>query len=452
MMFQRRVTGVLILAAGSLIGLSAAVVVPLAWQENLEGLRRTVRGIAATGALSIDGDLHEKIPADPSALGDPLYRRLQNRLRQILGVNPGIRYVWTMVPGREPEELIFVGDVGGAAPQPGLAYRISGMPALLAGFQGPSADERPVKDPWGISVSGYAPIRNSAGKAVAVLGVDVYGKQLYEFRRRCRLLLGILLGAGILAAVGVGWLLGRWIAHPLDRLVHGMRRVGTGELSHEVTLTTGDEFQEAAWAFNRMTKALASARKELRESLLHAVRSLMTALEAKDPYSRGHSESVTQYAVEIAKAMAKSPQEIETLSRLAMLHDIGKLGIHDAVLQKPAPFTPEERRAMQQHPAIGAKILSPLGLAPEELALIAHHHEREDGSGYPAGLGRPQISDLVAILSVADAYDAMTSHRPHRSAMKPDEALAELRRAAGTQFRPEMVEALAYVLRQQGTP
>ena len=451
MTFQRRVTLALILAIGSLILLVASVVYPLAYRENLEGMRQMVRGIAATGALSIDGDLHEAIPPNPSAAALPAYQELQNQLHKILGTNPGLRYVWTMVSSAKPDEMFFVGDVGGAEPKPGLAYKASRIPELLAGFQGPSADRYPVKDPWGISVSGYAPIRNKAGKVVAILGVDVYGKQLYDFRRRCQILLGVSIGLGIFAAVLLGWLLARWIAHPLDQLVHGMRRVGVGELSHEVDLATGDEFQEAAGAFNRMTKALSAAQRNLRESFIKAVRSLMTALEAKDPYTRGHSESVTEYAVQIAKALAKSPQEIETLNRLAVLHDIGKIGIHDAVLQKPASFTPQERQTMQTHPTIGAKILAPLGLSPEELALIVSHHEREDGSGYPQGLDRSKISDLVAIVSVADAYDAMTSHRPHRSAIKPQQALEELRRAAGTQFRPEMVEALAYVLQQQGT-
>jgi len=451
MTFQRRVTGVLVLVIGSFILLAASVVTPLAYRENLEGMRQMVRGIAATGTLSIDGDRHEAIPPNPSAVTLPAYQELQNQLRKILGTNPGLRYVWTMVPGKQPDEMLFVGDVGGAEPKPGLAYKASRIPELLAGFQGPSADRTPVKDLWGISVSGYAPIRNKTGKVVAILGVDVYGKQLYEFRRRCQIFLAVSLGLGIFAAVLLGWLLGRWIAHPLDQLVHGMRRVGAGELSHEVKLATGDEFQEAAGAFNRMTKAFSVAQRNLRESFINAVRSLMTALEAKDPYTRGHSESVTEYAIQIAKALAKSSREIETLNRLAVLHDIGKIGIHDAVLQKPSFFTPEERQAMQVHPTIGAKILAPLGLTPEELALIVSHHEREDGSGYPQGLDRSKISDLVAIVSVADAYDAMTSHRPHRPAMKPQEALEELRRAAGTQFRPEMVEALAYILQQQST-
>lgn len=446
MTFQRKVTLVLIVVNMTLTCALAGLTYPRLFNEQFEWLRTKVRSTAATGILSIDGDLHQTLPADPSAIALPAYRKLQTQLRKILGANPGTRYVWTMVKSEKSGETIFVGDVGGARSKPGLRYDASVAPQLLAGFDGPTADRSPVKDPWGISISGYAPIRNQAGQVVAVLGVDVYGKELYIFRRRFERLLILSLALGLLLAILLGGVVARWIAKPLASLIHGMRRVETGALTHEVTLTTGDEFQEAAAAFNRMTAGLRAARDELRESFIKTVQSLMHALEAKDPYSRGHSVSVTRYATQIAQALGKSDREIETLNRLTMLHDIGKIGIHDAVLLKPGSFTEEERRSMQEHPSIGGKILAPLGLSSEELALILGHHEREDGSGYPQGLDRSQISDLVAIVSVADAYDAMTSHRPYRHAMKPEEALKELRRVAGTQFRPEAVEALALIV------
>ncbi len=449
MTFQWKVTWVLSLSTALLISAGGMALYRRISQENLEGTRRMVQGIAATGALSIEGDLHERIPPDNSALSTPEYKILQRQLKKILGANPGLRYVWTMVPSGQPGKLRFIGDVGGGRPKPGLLYEASNIPELLSGFQGPSADRYPVKDPWGTSVSGYAPIRNSAGKVTAILGVDLYGKQLYLFRRRFQLFLAASLAAGILFAFLIGGLIARWIAHPLDQLVHGMHRVASGHLTHEVRVSTNDEFQEAASVFNRMTKALARAREELKGSFIKTVRSLMSALEAKDPYTQGHSVSVTQYAEEIARAMGKTAPEIETINRLAILHDIGKIGIQDAVLQKKATFTPEERKAMQDHPVIGSRILEPLGLSSQEMALIVSHHEWEDGRGYPQGLDRSKISDLVAIVSVADAYDAMTSHRPHRPAMKPAQALAELQRGAGTQFRPEAVEALAYLLEQK---
>ncbi len=439
----------ILLTTAFIFSFTAGVVYHRIFRENLQEARQMVLGIAATGALNVDGDMHEKIPADPSALTDPAYQKLQDQLQKILKANPDLRYVWTMIPGDKPKQTIFVGDVGDAKANPGMRYDATQAPALLKGFQMPSVDLRPVQDNWGVSISGYAPIRNMTGKTVAVLGVDLYAPQLRQFEAKFRYFVAVSMAVGVLFAVLVGFMVSRWISHPLAHLVQGMRRVKAGNLHHEVFLDTQDEFQEAATVFNQMTTSLREARDELKLSFLKTIQSLMSALEAKDPYTRGHSESVRQYAEKIAKVLRKSAQEIQTLNRLTILHDIGKIGIHDEVLLKPGPLNEEERKSIEKHPLIGSKILAPLGFTPDELALIISHHEREDGTGYPHGLDRSKISDLVAIVSVADSYDAMTSHRPHRRARRPAEALEELRRGAGTQFRPEVVEAMAVVLQQQ---
>ncbi len=451
MRFRRKVTVLLILIQVGLIGILASLVYPRLYWEQLESLRRRVTSIAATGALSIDGNLHRSIPADPSSASLPAYQQLQTQLKRILAANPGIRYTWTMVRSPVPGQTFLIGDVGGGGSKgPGRPYDASGIPDLWMGFEVPTADRQEVKDPWGVSISGYAPIHDSEGQVVAILGVDVYDQQLYLLRQKFLIFLVVSLTIAVGAGFGIGSWVALGIANPLDRLVHGMRRIEQGHLNHEIRLLTGDEFEEAAAAFNRMTQALQASRAQLRAAFLKTIQSLISALEAKDPYTRGHSVSVVSYATEMAKVLAKSSSEIETIERLSVLHDIGKIGIHDATLQKPSALTPEERQSMQQHPVIGAKILGPLDLSPEELDLIVSHHEWEDGTGYPQGLTRPQISDLVAIVSVADAYDAMTSHRPYRHTMTPAEALAELRRTAGTQFRPEAVEAMAIVLEKKG--
>jgi len=450
MRFQRKIALLLIAVQAGVILLLSALVYPRMAGEQMDNLRQRVTGVAATAALSVDGDLHQTIPPHPSAIDSPAYQKLQSQLRQILAANPGLRYVWTMVRSRRPGETLFIGDVGGGKKQPGRRYNASRIPDLWEGFRSPTADRRSVRDPWGMSISGYAPIRNSAGETVALLGVDVYDQQLYALQERFKRFLLVSLGLAVLAGLVTAALLGRRIARPLQQLVAGMQRVGAGHLNEEVLLKTGDEFEEAAAAFNRMTRDLAASREELHAAFLNTVQTLVTALEAKDPYTRGHSVSVTRLATGIGQAMSRSPQEIETLSRLAVLHDIGKIGVQDATLQKPSGLTDPERQSMQQHPVIGARILGPLKMPEEELALILNHHEREDGSGYPRGIGRSDISDLVAIVSVADAFDAMTSHRPYRPPMKPAEALAELRRCAGSQFRTEVVEALAVVLGETG--
>ena len=451
MSFQRKATVLILLLEAGTVLLLAGLTYPRLYLEQQESLRRSVTGIASTAALSVDGDLHASIPPEPSSASLPVYQQLQTRLKQILSANPGIRYVWTMVPGRKPGETLFVGDVGGSGSKvPGRPYNAAAIPDLWEGFKVPTADRKEIRDPWGVSISGYAPIRNRDGQAVAVLGVDVYDRELYRLRQGFVRFLLISLPVVLLLALGMGAWAARRIARPLKRLAAGMKQVEQGDLDQQVEISTGDELQEAAAAFNRMTRGLQAARAELRAAFLKTIQSLMTALEAKDPYTRGHSVSVVGYASEMARVLAKPAREIEMLERLSLLHDIGKIGIHDATLLKPASLSPEERHSIQQHPSIGAKILAPLDLSPEELELIASHHEREDGTGYPKGLDRSKISDLVAIVSVADAYDAMTSRRPYRQAVQPAAALAELRRMAGTQFRPEAVEALAIVLEKKG--
>ncbi|MBI2877087.1 MAG: response regulator [Candidatus Tectomicrobia bacterium] len=181
-------------------------------------------------------------------------------------------------------------------------------------------------------------------------------------------------------------------------------------------------------------------------NLLDTLRALVNTLEAKDHYTREHSQRVTQWAVEIAQEMGCSLEEIETLKFAGFLHDIGKIGISDAILGKPDQLTAEEFSTIKFHPLIGEKIIAPLGLLPPEREIIRHHHERWDGTGYPDGLAREEIPLLARILAVADAFDAMTSDRPYRKARSFCDSLLELERAGGTQFDHQVVMAFKRVL------
>lgn len=179
----------------------------------------------------------------------------------------------------------------------------------------------------------------------------------------------------------------------------------------------------------------------LYNSLVDTLQCLVTTLEAKDRYTQRHSERVTGFATRIAKAMSCTEEEIECIRFAGLLHDIGKIGIHDAVLQKPDRLTEAEYSLVKTHPIVGENIIRPLGLLPIESAIVRNHHERWDGQGYPDGLTGREIPLLARILAVADAYDAMTSDRPYRSAKKTDEAMDELRRCRGSQFDKTVVQA-----------
>jgi len=177
-----------------------------------------------------------------------------------------------------------------------------------------------------------------------------------------------------------------------------------------------------------------------RHNGLSAVYALVSTVEAKDPYTYGHSRKVNTYAVALAEAAGLSPEEVSRVSTAALLHDIGKIGIPDRVLNKKSKLTKEDWEAIRSHPRLGATIVGNIPNLAPCVSTILHHHERWDGSGYPEGLKGEQISTEARILGIADAFEAMSAARPYRPALCNEKVMRELRRGAGSQFDPELVE------------
>ena len=176
-------------------------------------------------------------------------------------------------------------------------------------------------------------------------------------------------------------------------------------------------------------------------SLVSALKSLVNSIEARDSYTKQHSERVTDYALQIAGIMGLSEDDKNAIGFGGYLHDIGKIGVRDTVLLKQGVLTSEEVDEIRLHPVIGDNIISPLKFFPKEKSLIRGHHERFDGSGYPDGIAGDDIPVIVRVLSIADTFDAMTSVRPYRSAKSHQAAVKELVRCSGTQFDGEIVSA-----------
>lgn len=190
---------------------------------------------------------------------------------------------------------------------------------------------------------------------------------------------------------------------------------------------------------------LAVLQDNLRQATLDTVRVLVNALEAKDPFTRGHSDRVTELAMALARSMKLDDSGTELLRYAGILHDVGKIAIDLSVLSKPGPLTCEEMDRLREHPVIGEQILKPLAFLAAARLPIRHHHERYDGGGYPDGVGGSDLTLETRILTVADCYEAMTGRRSYRPTWSHERAVAELQRCAGTQFDPKVVAAFAEI-------
>ncbi|MEW6522202.1 MAG: HD domain-containing phosphohydrolase [Bacillota bacterium] len=204
-----------------------------------------------------------------------------------------------------------------------------------------------------------------------------------------------------------------------------------------------EEIEYLATVAGQVGLALENARlyASLRQYYLSALQALAAALEAKDTYTRGHSVRVARLAQACARVLGLSDEEQEQIHLAALLHDIGKIGVPESILSKPGLLELAEWDEVKSHPVVGVRIVEPAGFHPQVVAAIRHHHENYGGGGYPDGLAGKEIPLLARIISVADAYDAMTSDRPYRRPRTAEEAMEELRRGAGRQFDPLVAEA-----------
>jgi len=188
------------------------------------------------------------------------------------------------------------------------------------------------------------------------------------------------------------------------------------------------------------TAKLQQAYRILKKAHLDSVKILAEAIDAKDPYTRGHSDRVKRMSLKIAYQLGFAEERLESLEYGALLHDIGKIGIRDEVLQKPGALSPEEYQHIQEHPLIGVKIVEGIDFFKDMIPVIRHHHEHFDGSGYPDGLAGEAIPLEARIIFVPDAFDAMSTLRPHRRAMPLEDVLMELDKGKNKQFDPQVLE------------
>lgn len=250
-------------------------------------------------------------------------------------------------------------------------------------------------------------------------------------------------------ALAGGYLLSRLMTSPLLKLADTAKQIAAGDYSARVGTENITEIGTLAETFNLMggkieeqIAKLAKAAEENRELFVGTVKALAAAIDGKDKYTRGHSERVSRISVAIGRRLGLGEEELDTLRMSALLHDVGKIAIDDAILKKPAALTDEEFAIMKTHPQRGYKIMSQIPAMKDYLPGMYMHHEMVNGKGYPQGLTGDQIPLQAKIVSVADTFDAMTIDRPYQKGMELEPALERLRSFVGTRYQSDVVEAL----------
>jgi ribonuclease P protein subunit RPR2 len=227
------------------------------------------------------------------------------------------------------------------------------------------------------------------------------------------------------------------------------RKLDQADAAHSQLLRYADDLRTTFTAERRRAEQLRGALDALELASIATVRALATAVEAKDAYTGGHLSRVTAYGIEACRALGGDLAATPGLEYAFLLHDLGKIGVPDAMLNKAGPLTDEEWALMREHPAIGLRILEGVPRMDAVRAVVYSHHERWDGAGYPEGLKDEQIPLAARVFAAVDAFDAITTDRPYRAAVGVEEALRRLRGAAGSQFAPDAVEAIHQVDRER---
>lgn len=288
----------------------------------------------------------------------------------------------------------------------------------------------------------FTPIEDLEWALVVQLNSQVAFKPVQTMWNRS---LVILIFATLIAVI-TGIFFANTISKPLSTLTKATNIIAEGKFDQPIIITSKNEIGVLADRFNWMSSEiqkfivnLKDAARKNKDLFISSIRMISAAVDEKDPYTRGHSEKVREYSVEIARVLGLSPEQIEKIAISAILHDVGKIGIQDSVLNKAGTLTPEEFEIMKQHPEKGAYIISPINELSDIIPGILYHHEKWDGTGYPRGLKEEAIPLTARIIAVADTFDAMTSDRPYQKSMEVDYVFKLLFDWAGKRYDADVV-------------
>jgi HD-GYP domain-containing protein (c-di-GMP phosphodiesterase class II) len=410
------------------------------WADAADSLQQAA-ATAAVGAHA-DGLDQLRTPADQVR---PAYHRLKAELREIYHSNHFEREGrWSRMAvvryDRDRSTMTLVartdsdGDIGRVQPVEDAVYRcVARREAVVQEAVDDGVD-------WLVA---YAPLKQKDGPGFYMLKLE---RNTAPLRRELLNHLGtIVLAAlaGLLLASLSGWFITEQITQPLRAFVDVMRLMqSTGDFDMKIDLHPEDrDMSVLEYTFQALVRRMQDSREREEQSYWSTLQALVTALDVRDNETAGHSMRVTRYSLAIAERMRLKPELLEQLRQGALLHDIGKIGVPDAVLRKAGKLDADEWLEMRKHPAIGRTFLEGIAFLRPAMAVVYCHHERWDGTGYPQALEGDAIPIAARIFAVADALDAITSQRYYKEARSFREAQIEIEACAGSHFDPSVVKA-----------
>jgi len=288
-------------------------------------------------------------------------------------------------------------------------------------------------------------------------GVVVQKEESQAFASVTRMIRGTVewASAALLLAIVVGILFAHRLTRPIRVLAERSREIANGNHAARVEVTARNEIGDLAENFNVMSEAIEQSIEKLKKAanenhllFINSVRMLAAAIDAKDPYTRGHSERVARYSIGIGKNLSLPADQMRNLRISALLHDVGKIGIDDRILRKPGALSDDEFEVMKSHPEKGAAIMGGVAQLIDIIPGMKYHHEKWAGGGYPDGLKEEQIPMQARIVAIADTFDAMTTNRPYQKAMELNYVVEKIASFSGNRFDPKVVDAFVQAVKR----
>jgi putative nucleotidyltransferase with HDIG domain len=395
-----------------------------------ESLGRSIASAAGFNILSLD------------LLG------LDNMVSKIKDSNPDIERIVVIGPKGDVIVHSSLGETEEAFTRnDGPVYRTGGDGTVIREVRSASGNGFEIESP-------IVHMKKNLGSVVLAINRSALSGARDEARRKILWLFGAVLVLGMTGSL----LLSSNLARPVKGLLAGVEDLKRGKRGGPLKVYSHDELGRLTASFNEMSTLITTQQdklgryaEDLEEAYISTIRVLAAAIDARDHYTLGHSTRVSDLAVKLARESGVGGQDLEEIEIACLFHDVGKIRVPDSILHKHGPLSAKERAEMKKHAEYGSELLSKAPSLFKYIPAVRHHHEWYDGSGYPDGLAGDKIPKSAAIISLADAFDAMTSDRPYRTAMTREEALEKISASSGTQFDPELVRKFLAVVAKQRT-